>query len=241
MTSAAATPVRMASSMATRELLAEIARRFNARSGLVLSAQAGGGVEIAKRVRAGERFDLVVLAADAIEALDAEGLMYSETRLAVVDSAMGVAMRAADARPEIATVEELRRALRAAGSIGYSTGPSGNHLLKMLAMLGLAQELAPRLKQAPAGVPVAQFIASGQVELGFQQISELINQPEVSLLGALPPEVQLVTRFTAAACRSTARLDDVNEVLAYLNDPEHDELKRAMGMAPPGTGARPAT
>lgn len=229
--------VRLVSSMATRELLAGLADRFNQRAadqrhGLHLEVEAAGGVDVARRVRAGEAFDIVVLAADAISALCSDGLLQPATCTAVADSAMGIACRQGHHAAPIDSVAALSATLRAATSIGYSTGPSGNHLLRILKTLGLEADVSPKLRQAPAGVPVGRFIASGEVEFGFQQISELTGIAGVALLGPLPDAVQLLTTFTAAATTSTqCEPQALADLLAFLRDPAHDELKLRLGLS----------
>ena len=107
-------------------------------------------------------------------------------------------------------------ALRAANRIGYSTGPSGTALLKMIDDWGLTVELGDRLVQARPGVPVARSLADGEVELGFQQLSELVGQPGVRILGVLPPDCAIDTVFAGAVATSSNNTARAAEVLAFF-------------------------
>ena len=145
-----------------------------------------GGVDAAKRVTAGERFDVVILAADAIDKLIAGGSVLSDSRVDLVRSPVAIAVREGAPLPEVSSEESLRQAVLAATSLGYSTGPSGNALLKLFERWGIAEQLRSRIVQAPAGVPVAQLVAEGRVELGFQQLSEMLAAPGIRVIGGMP-------------------------------------------------------
>jgi molybdate transport system substrate-binding protein len=166
--------------MATRQVLGELAQAWQARSGQAVRIESIGGVDAAKRVAAGEPFDVVVLAADAIDKLVAGGHAVAGSRVDLVDSGVAVAVRAGAPRPDISSEEALKRAVLAAPTVGYSTGPSGVALVKLFERWGIAQELQGRLVQATPGVPVGSLVARGEVALGFQQLSELIHLDGIS-------------------------------------------------------------
>jgi molybdate transport system substrate-binding protein len=224
-------PLTGITSMATRALAAELAEDFARRSGQAVQMQAAGGVDVAKRLRAGERFDLVLLAEDALRALAAEGIVQAASLRPFADSDVVVAVPAGAARPDISTAAALREAVLATGRIGYSTGPSGQTLLQRFEAWGLLDRLRPRLVQAPAGVPVARLLAEGQVDLGFQQRSELVGAPGIDILGALPSEVAILTRFSAALAASAA--PGATALLEALTAAEAAACKQRHGMAAP--------
>ena len=124
------------------------------------------------------------------------------------------------------------RTVVAARTLGLSTGPSGRHLKRLFARWGLAETLAARTRTAPPGVPVAAWVASGEVALGFQQLSELVDVPGVRVLGSLPPAVQLLTGFSGVVLPACARPGEARGLLAFMALPEHAALKRRYGMMP---------
>jgi molybdate transport system substrate-binding protein len=121
-----------------------------------------------------------------------------------------------------------------ARTIGYSTGPSGVHLGRLFERWGIAETIAPRIVQAPPGVPVGSLVASGQVELGFQQLSEMLHLPGIDVIGALPPEIQVVTVFSAAVCTESKQHEVAQEFLTFLTSPDADSVKHRHGMEPGG-------
>lgn len=219
------------SSMATRPLLARLAALYEHETGARVSITSIGGVDVARRVRNGEPFDFVVLASDAIEQLAADGHVDAGSRVDVARSGIAVAVASGATRPEIGTEAALRDAVLRAGRIGYSTGPSGMHLTRLFVRWGIADAIAPRIVQAPPGVPVGQLIAAGDVELGFQQLSELMHAPGIDVAGALPDEVQAVTVFAAAICGTASDRAAAARFLAYLASPQADCVKSQYGMA----------
>ena len=148
-----APPLHCISSMATRLLLGELVAQWRQRGGVDTRVESVGGVDAAKRVAAGERFDVVVLAADALTKLQASGHVLAGSVAALVQSGVAVAVRAGAARPDIGSEAALRATVRAARSIGYSTGPSGTALLQLFERWGVSDTLRDRLRQAPAGIP----------------------------------------------------------------------------------------
>lgn len=218
------------SSMATRQLLNELAGAYQQRSGQPVAVESVGGVDAARRVAAGEAFDFVVLAADAIDQLIAGGSVIPGTRVDLVDSGVSIAVKAGATRPDIGSEEALRAAVLAAPSVGYSTGPSGVALLKLFERWGITGRLQGRLVQAPPGVPVGSLVARGEVALGFQQLSELIHLEGIDVVGPMPAAVQINTTFSGALCRASAQGEAVHAMLAYMASPEAAAAKRRNGM-----------
>ncbi|EGC99267.1 molybdate transport system substrate-binding protein [Burkholderia sp. TJI49] len=220
------------SSMATRPLLVRLAAAYAEDTGCRVAVTSVGGVDAAKRVQAGEPFDFVVLASDAIARLAADGRVVADSRVEVARSGIAVAVAAGAERPDIDTEAAVRDAVLRARRIGFSTGPSGVHLNRLFARWGLTDALAPRIVQAPPGVPVGMLIASGEVDLGFQQLSELMHVPGVAVVGALPDAIQAMTVFAAAVCDSARDRAAAARFLAYLASPQAATVKREHGMEP---------
>jgi molybdate transport system substrate-binding protein len=224
--------IRVVSSMATRRLLGDLVAAFSAtRPAVDVVVESMGGVDAAKQVAAGEPFDGVVLAAGAIDQLIAQGHVVGG-RIDVVRSPMAVAVRSGEARPDIATADAVRQSVRSARRIGYSTGPSGDHLLALLERWGITAEVRDRLVQARPGVPVASLVASGDVDLGFQQLSELLNVDGVNVVGLLPDAIQGTTTFSGGITRASTHAAATREFLAFIASPAVAEIKRSHGMEP---------
>ena len=218
--------------MATRQLLADLVHIYHQQAGVDVEFESVGGVDAAKRVQAGEAFDVVALASDAIERLVAGGSVVAGSRTDLVRSGVAVAIRAGALRPDIASEEALRRAVLLARSVGYSTGPSGVALAALFERWGIAEEIRPRIVLASPGVPVGRLVAEGEVELGFQQYSELMHLPGIDILGAMPAGCEIVTTFSAALCAASTRPDAVRSLLAFLSSAAAADAKRRNGMEP---------
>lgn len=225
-------PITGISSMATRQVLAELTAAYEQRAGCTVQIESVGGVDAARRVQAGELFDVVVLAADAIDKLIAAGAAVAGSKVDLVHSPVAVAVRAGAPLPDISSEDALRRAVQGAASVGYSTGPSGTALMRLFERWGIAGELAKRLVQAPPGVPVGTLVARGEVALGFQQLSELIHLDGIALAGSLPAAVQIITTFSGAVCAASAQPDAVRRLLAFMASPDAAAAKRRHGMEP---------
>ncbi|GKQ53712.1 substrate-binding domain-containing protein [Bradyrhizobium sp. Ce-3] len=220
------------SSMATRQILTELGKAYRKETGQTISIESVGGVDAARRVRAGEAFDLVALADDAMKQLDTDGLLRPGSCAGFAKSAIAVAIHAQAERPDMSSEASLRAAVLAAKSVGYSTGPSGAHMLNLLRRWGIEHALSDRLVKAPPGIPVGTLVARGEAELGFQQLSELLDVPGIAVAGPLPPEVQSVTLFSCAVCATAANEAGARDLIRYLTSADADAAKRRYGMEP---------
>ena len=220
------------SSMAMRYVLTELAEAYEQRSRQKVTILSVGGVEAARRVNDGEAFDFVVLAADAIEQLAAAGRVDPGSRTDLARSGVAIAVAAGAKRPDISNQSAVRDAVLRARSIGYSTGPSGAHLIRLFERWGIADAIAPCIVQASPGIPVGTLVARGDVELGFQQLSELMHLPGIDVIGPLPPEIQAETVFSAAVCTASSCPAAAKALLSFLASPEADAAKRRHGMQP---------
>jgi molybdate transport system substrate-binding protein len=220
------------SSMATRQVLNDLACAYEAQSGQRVAIVSVGGVAAVRRIEAGEAFDIVVLASDAIDRLAASGHVDAASRVRIARSGVAIAVKAGARRPAIDDEAAVREAVLAARTIGYSTGPSGVYLTRLFERWGIAQRIASRIVQAPPGVAVGALIARGEVELGFQQLSEMIGVEGIDVLGMLPPAIQTLTVFEGAIGANASASKDARAFLAFLDSPDAGATKMRHGMEP---------
>ncbi len=222
-------PLKGISSKATQQVLAQLAAAYEAQTGQAVHIESVGGVDAAKRVAAGEPFDIVLLASDAIDKLITSGHLAAP-RTDWVRSPVAVAVPAGTALPNISSAAGLKAALLAAPSISYSTGPSGNYLAKLFEQWGIAAAMTAKLNVPPPGTPVGSLVASGQAAIGFQQLSEFLCVDGIRVVGNLPDDCAFITTFSAAVpvgSKQTAALD----FLAFLNAPQTATVKQQQGMS----------
>ena len=225
-------PLRCLSSMATKMLLGELARLQEARSGFPIAVESVGGVDAARRVRAGEAADLVVLSGAVMQALEAEGRLLPGSLVPLAVATTAFAVPAGKPAPDLSTPDRLKQAMRNAAAIGYSTGPSGEHLVRLIDSWGLAADVAEKLVKAPPGVPVGSLVASGQASIGFQQYSELFEVPGITVITDLPEEAVASTVFTAGVAATCARVEDAKTALQAMSSPALAAVYARCGMSP---------
>jgi molybdate transport system substrate-binding protein len=232
----ASTPLvlRGISSMATKALLADLTQIYLAQTGVQVHIESVGGVDAAKRVQAGEAFDIVLLASDAIDRLMASGHAIANSRSDWVRSPVAVAVKAGAVHPDIGSEAALKAAVLASSTLSYSTGPSGVYLEKLFEGWGIAEQVKPRIVVPPPGTPVGALVAKGEVALGFQQLSELIALPGIEVIGTLPAEVAYITTFSSAVpaviAQDAARVQAVQSFLKFLASADVEDIKRRQGM-----------
>jgi molybdate transport system substrate-binding protein len=222
------------SSMATREVLTQLCAAYAKHSGVSVQIASVGGVDAAKRVAGGESFDVVILASDAIDKLIAAGHLLPASRVDLVKSPIAVAIKKGAPRADISSASSLKATIFQAQSISYSTGPSGVYLAQLFDKMGIGELVKTKTVVPPPGVPVGSLVAKGEVALGFQQLSELINLEGIELLGNLPEDVAYITTFSAGipANSSDASREAVAQFLSFVNSPQAASIKLSQGMNP---------
>ena len=220
------------SSMATRQVLAELATAAAGAVGQALDLESVGGVDAERRVAAGEPLDLVFLASGAIERLQAARHVLAGSRVDLMRSHIWMAVREGAPVPPLGDEAQVREAVLRAASIGYSTGPSGTYLAGLFQRWGIHEEVERRLVKPPPGVPVGALIARGEVELGFQQRSELVGLHGVNAIGPLPGPIQHPTVFSGAVCATSTRPQHAARLLRFLACEQARTIKQAHGMEP---------
>ena len=199
---------------------------------LTFGASMGSGADtIPNRLARHEPADVVILARSALDDLSARGQVIAGSRVDLVRSRIGMAVRAGASRPDISTLDALRQTLLRATSIGYSSSASGVYLTtELFPRLGVADAIKPKLKMSEG--MVGTMVASGDVEVGFQQISELLPVPGIDYVGPLPTDVQRETIFSAGIVAWSKNQDLARALLAFLTSPANAALIRKTGLEP---------
>jgi molybdate transport system substrate-binding protein len=187
---------------------------------------------IPNRLRRHEALDLVILADSALDDLIAHGAVMGGSRVDLVRSQIGMVVRKGAPKPDISSVDALVRALRAARSIAYSSSASGLYLsTDLFPRLGIAAEIQPKARRVEVE-RVAAVVARGDAEIGFQQISELLPEPGVDLVGPLPDGAQKVTVFSAGLVVGARAMDAAKALVDYLVSPAAAPAIRKSGLEP---------
>lgn len=187
---------------------------------------------IPHRLARGEPADIVILARTALDALAKAGRIVGGSETDLVSSRIGMAVKAGSAPPNISSESRFKQALLQAASVGYSDSASGVYIsTELFAKLGIADAMRGKSTRID-GTPVGEAVAKGEVEIGFQQISELLPVRGITLVGPIPESVQLVTRFSAGIVRSSRAQDAARQLIAYLVSPDARATIQASGLEP---------
>ena len=194
-----------------------------------------GETSIPNRLRGGEPVDVVIVADAVLLGFIKEGLIVAESYTPVARSAIGMAVRAGAGKPDISTVDALRRTLLQANSIAYSASVSGEYLAnELLQRLGIADQVLSKCRRIEGGERVGAAVARGEAEIGFQQISELLPISGIDHVTPLPPEVQKVSVFSAGVARSTGDYDAAHALIKFLASPQAAGAITKSGLEPIG-------
>jgi len=223
--------LRVLFTAAIKETYLELLPEFERSTGYKVETEWVPTVDLTARLEAGEAADLVFMTSRAIEKLVALGRIRPESRAELLRSGVGMAVRAGAPRPDIGTAEKLKQVMLAARSICYSTGPSGVYMIELFKRMGIADAIATKVKQVK-GTPVGALVASGEAEVGFQQVSELKPIAGIDVVGPLPDEIQEITSFSTGTTIG-ARCPEGGHALArYLASPAAKPVMRKWGLAP---------
>ena len=194
-----------------------------------------GETSIPSRLRRGEPVDVVIVADAVLRGFINDGLIIADSYTPVARSAIGMAVRAGAARPDIGTVDALKRTLLQAKSIAYSASVSGEYLThELYQRLGIADRLMSKSRLIGGGERVGAAVARGEAEIGFQQMSELLPVPGIDHVTPLPPEVQKVSVFSAGVAESTGDAKAAHVVIRFLASPEAADAISKSGLEPVG-------
>jgi molybdate transport system substrate-binding protein len=239
---ASAEEVRVMISAGFYQVYAELGAAFERASGHRLITTRGPSMgdspeAIPTRLARGEAADVVILDGGAADELATRGVVRAGSKIDLARSQIGMVVRAGTAPPDISSVDAFRRALLAAKSIGYSDSGSGTYLSTMLFKeLGLADQVlgkSRKVRGPPSGEPVAAVVARGEVEIGFQQVSELLHVPGVTFVGPIPAALQPGFSFSGAITTGARHPDAALALLRFLASPEAAATIVKNGLTPP--------
>ena len=192
---------------------------------------------IPARLSRGESADVVILDGGAADELGKRGLVQTDSKTELARSLIGMVVREGAQKPDISSVTALRDTLLAAKSIAYSDSGSGTYLSTVLFQkLGVADQIAPRSRKVrgpPSGEPVAAVVARGEAEIGFQQVAELIHVSGVTLVGALPAEVQPMFSFAGVLTKTAREAEAARTLLRFLSSRDAAPAITKAGLLPP--------
>jgi molybdate transport system substrate-binding protein len=227
-----AAEIRVLSTQATQEAYLELVAQFEKASGHKVTTAFTGTLNVQKRLADGETYDMIIMAGPAIDEQIKLGKAAAGSRVDFAKSGVGLAVRKGAAKPDIGSVEAFKKTLLAVKSIGYSTGPSGLYILSVFDKLGIAGQVKGKLKQTPSGVFVGTLVASGETEIGFQQISELVHFAGIDYVGPLPGELQRMTVFSAGIHAGAKQADAARALVKFLTAPPAAPVIRKHGLEP---------
>jgi molybdate transport system substrate-binding protein len=230
--SARADEVKVLAANAVKEPFLALAATFEKATGHKVAASWSGTEGIAKRIMGGEVADVVLVGSASIDRLIQEGKVVPGSRASVAKVGVGVAVRAGLPKPDISSADGVRKAVLDAKSVAYSSGPSGQYIAELFKRLGIAEQVSDKLKVPPSNVPVSEVLARGEADLGFQQISELLNVNGIDYLGPLPSELQNMTVYFAGLHSAAPAPDAAKALIKSLTAPESGPIIKRSGMEP---------
>jgi len=228
---AKAADLKVLSSNALKSALEEAAPQFEKATGHKLVFVWGAAVPLRAQIEKGEVFDSTILNTPGIDELIRQGKLDGATRTPLARSAIGVAVRKGAPKPDISTTEAFKSALRNAKSIAYvEQGATGIYLKDLFVRIGIADEIKSKIKLAPTAA--AEFVASGEAEIGMTQISEILPFAGADLVGPLPADIQLYTSFAGANSAAAKQSDAGKALLKFLVTPDAARVMKAKGLEP---------
>ena len=206
---------------------------FEKSSGHKVTIAYGTAGAVADRVQKGEAADIVISSVPLIDRLQAQGKVVAGSRVNIAKVGVGVFVRKGAAKPDISSADAFKRSMLAARSIAYPDpaggGASGIYVASLLERLGIAVEMKPKTKLFPPPEVLYASVASGEVEIGFNQISEILAQPTVELAGPLPSAIQNYTQFAPGIVTGSSQTDAARALVTFLSSPAAQTVLKAKG------------
>jgi len=222
-------------SMAMESILSQAATIWNLNSPIQVNVFSKGGAELIQDLKINFACDVTCMAHDSLDELIALGLIDPTTLQPIAISETAIAIPIGHSPITIDTANDLKMLLLSCEHIGYSTGPSGHSLISLLKKWGMYEVTMPKLVQALPGTPVGWLVAQNKVDVGFQQLSELINMPDIHVLGTLPSEVKIETVFSVAMppCHQDSFAQEIGQqFINFLGTQSISSVIQCFGMRP---------
>src|ERR1700723_1414064 len=222
---------------AIKDVVDQLEPRFAHETGDTVAVSYGPSGGVARRFLGGEPADVIVIDSAAVDGLIKQGKVIPG-RTDLASNGIGICVRKGAPHPDVSTPEALKRALLAAKTIGH-TDPAGGgitavHITKMFERLGIAAEVAPKIRLAAGGPNgrVSVLVSSGEAEIGLQQVSELMSNPDVEVIGMLPAELQQITLYSAGITTSAKQPDPARALIQAFTAPSAKPIFKAKGLDP---------
>ena len=229
---ASAAEIKVASTQATEEAYKELVAQFEKSTGHKVTTYFSGTLNVQKRLADGEPYDLIIMAGPAIDEQIKLGKAVAGSRVDFAQSGTGLAVKKGATKPDIGSIDAFKKTLLATKSIGYSTGPSGVYMLSVFEKMGIADQVKAKLKQTPSGVFVGTLIATGETEIGFQQISELVHFEGIDYVGPLPGDLQRMTMFSSGIHTGAKQAEPARALVKFITAPAAAAVIRKHGLEP---------
>lgn len=224
--------VRMLSTLGLMGAMRSLSSAFEAASGIHVDADFAPTLALLKRLRAGEAADLVILTREGLDEVIAEGRVIADTAADLARSYVGLAVRAGQPHPDIATETALRRTLLAARSVAYSRlGANGVYFARLIARMGIADEINAKATIVEQGF-TAERLVSGEADLAVQQISELKQVEGIEVIGPVPHDLQTPAVFSAGRMVDAKQAAAADRLLRFLASSEVVPVLRQSGLEP---------
>ena len=234
-TPATAAQLNLLASTAVQTVLEEVLAQHERASGDKIAVTIASTAAIMARLKAGETADMVVVTREGIETLLQDGKVVADSRAELASAGLGIAVKRGAPKPDISTVDALKRTLLATKSVTYTaSGASGQYFAKLLERLGIAEEMKPKSNILKSGL-AGDVVARGESELAVQMMSEILAVPAAELVGPLPAEVQSTMMFTAGTLAVSARGSEARALVNYLRNPAVGAVFKAKGLDPAGS------
>lgn len=227
-----AAEIRVLASGAVKDAFLELVPQFEKSSGHKVAMTWAGTENIKTRLAAGEAFDLVIVGASVIDENIKEGRMAAGSRVDLVNSGVGMAVKAGAPKPDISSGQAVKKALLGAKMVAYSSGPSGVYVQRLFDKLGIADQMKDKSKQTLSPRRVADYLVKDEADLGFQQVSELIHEAGIDFIGPLPADIQNITVFSSGIQTGSNVTEATKALRAFLISPAAAPVIRKNGMEP---------